>query len=36
MFKELKGLSKTLRIDFLKVADKYLELAEELLEKVPQ
>ena len=36
MFKELKGLSKTLQIDFLKVADKYLELAEELLEKAPQ
>lgn len=31
MFKELKGMSKTLKIDFAKVADHYLDLAEELL-----
>lgn len=34
MFKEQKGLSRTLHIDFMKVAEHYLELAEWLLEKV--
>lgn len=31
MFKEMKGLSKTLHIDFEKVADHYLDLAEGLI-----
>jgi thiamine kinase-like enzyme len=34
MFKELKGMSKTLKIDFAKVADHYLDLAEGLLNQV--
>lgn len=34
VFKELKGMSKTLHIDFLKVSEKYLDLAETLLSKV--
>ncbi|HEY8395217.1 MAG TPA: choline/ethanolamine kinase family protein [Bacilli bacterium] len=36
MIKEMKGLSKTLHIDFKQVAEHYLELAETLINKVQE